>query len=81
VSEIDAERLWRTLGSLENEAKAAREQRQELLRKLEAVSDAQTLQRRDHDRLVNRGYGAILGVGAVAGSVGAAIKSLIWGPP
>jgi hypothetical protein len=81
VSEIDAERLWRTLGGLENEAKAAREHRSELIRKVEALSDAQTLQRRDHDRLVNRGYGAILGIGAIAGSVGAAIKSFFWGSP
>lgn len=81
MSDIDTERLWRTLGSLEAEAKVAREQRAELIRKIEAVSEAQSLQRRDHDRLVNRGYGAILGIGALAGSVGAAIKSFFTGSP
>lgn len=76
MSEIDAERLWRTLGSLESEAKAARAQRAELIEKIEALRAEQERQRRDHERLVNRGYGALLGVGAIGGSIGAALKSI-----
>lgn len=76
MSEIDAERLWRTLGGLENEAKAARVQRAELIEKIESLRAEQEQQRRDHERLVNRGYGALLGVGAIGGSIGAAIKSI-----
>lgn len=79
TTDIDTDRLWRALGNLEAAARNADTQRAELIGEIKQLRAEQERQRRDHDRLVNRGYGAIVGVGAVAGSVGAAIKTLLTG--
>lgn len=79
TADIDTDRLWRALGNLEAAARNADAQRAELIGEIKQLRAEQERQRRDHDRLVNRGYGAIVGVGAVAGSVGAAIKTLLTG--
>ena len=75
---IDPQRLWQTLGTLQEAARVASEHRQQLMDEVRALRAEQTAQRRDHERLVNRGYGAIVGVGAVAGSIGATLKSLLF---
>ncbi len=78
MTDIDQARLWETLGELRQSSRTAAVQREEMIGEIKALRAAQEQQRRDHDRLINRGYGAIVGVGAVAGSVGAAIKSLLF---
>lgn len=78
MTDIDQARLWETLGELRQSMRTAAVQREEMIGEIKALRAAQEQQRRDHDRLINRGYGAIVGVGAVAGSVGAAIKSLLF---
>jgi hypothetical protein len=78
MTEIDEARLWETLGELRQSSRAAAAQREEMIGEIKALRAAQEQQRRDHDRLINRGYGAIVGIGAVAGSVGAAVKSLLF---
>jgi hypothetical protein len=77
--DIDTDRLWRALGNLEAAARNADAQRAELIGEIRQLRVEQERQRRDHDRLVNRGYGVLLGVGAIAGSVGAAVKSMFTG--
>jgi len=78
MTDIDQARLWETLGELRQSMRTAAVQREEMISEIKALRATQDQQRRDHDRLINRGYGAIVGVGAVAGSVGAAIKSLLF---
>lgn len=78
MTDIDQTRLWHTLGTLEAAARTAAEQRQQVMDELRALRAEQEAQRRDHERLVNRGYGALLGVGAIAGSVGATLKGLLF---
>jgi hypothetical protein len=75
---IDTQRLWQTLGQLQEAARQAAEQREHLMQEMRALRAAQDAQRRDHDRLVNRGYGAICAIGAIAGSAGAAVKTLLF---
>lgn len=75
---IDQQRLWQTLGELREGMRQAAKQREELMGEVKALRADQERQRRDHDRLVNRGYGVVLGLGLLAGSAGAAIKSMLW---
>lgn len=78
MSDLDQTRLWETLGELREAARQAATQREELMAELKSLRAEQQAQRRDHERLINRGYGVVLGVGALAGSAGAAIKSILW---
>lgn len=78
MSDLDQTRLWQTLGELREAARQAAAQREELMTELKSLRAEQQAQRRDHERLINRGYGVVLGVGALAGSAGAAIKSILW---
>lgn len=75
---LDTQRLWTTLGELRESARTAAAQREEMMEEIKALRAEQQSQRRDHERLINRGYGVVLGVGALAGSAGAAIKSILW---
>ena len=79
MSDIDQHRLWQTLGELREGMRVAAAQREELMLEVKALRLDQQAQRRDHDRLVNRGYGVVLGIGLLAGSAGAAIKSFFVG--
>lgn len=45
--------------------------------KFEALSRRLSEVERNHDRLVNRGWGVLVGVGLVAGSAGASVKTLL----
>lgn len=45
--------------------------------KFEALSRRLSEVERNHDRLVNRGWGVLVGVGLVAGSAGAGVKTLL----
>lgn len=76
AQDIDVERLWPTLGELRAAADHAKTQRAELIAKVERLTEAQARQRVDHDKLVNRGLGLLIGVGAVAGTAGAAMSTI-----
>lgn len=78
MTEIDATRLWLLLGKLEESAKANETRHQQLLEEVRALRTSQEEQRRDHERLVNRGAGVLIGVGALAGGVGASLKQLLF---
>lgn len=77
--DVSDARLWQTLGELRQAMRTAQVQREEMMAEIRALRAGQEAQRREHDRLVNRGYGVVLGIGLLAGSAGAAIKSFFTG--
>lgn len=78
MSDLDPNRIWEKLGEMSAALKTAAAQREEMMADIKALRAEQIRQRQDHERLVNRGAGLLLGVGAAAGGAGAAIKSLFF---
>lgn len=78
MTDIDTNRLWEKLGEMSAAMKTAAAQREEMMADIKALRAEQIRQRQDHDKLVNRGYGVLLGVGTAAGGVGAAVKSMFF---
>lgn len=78
-----SDRLARIEGQLvertrvaERDAEIIREQFKELSEKLDKIAADVRNNRAEHDKIVNRGWGILISVTAVAGAIGAVVKSL-----
>lgn len=78
MTDIDPHKLFETLGELKQAMKTAAEQREEMMKSIKELRADQETQKIEHAKLVNRGIGLLVGVGAAAGTAGSAVKGLLF---